>query len=77
MKQSTTMTVEVIDAGVLRLLRDLEQLSLIRLSPFKKPQGAQKLSQRFAGALHMSDERYAAFQTSMQKGRDEWKRPIS
>jgi hypothetical protein len=27
--------------------------------------------------LHMSDERYAAFQTSMQKGRDEWKRPIS
>jgi hypothetical protein len=73
MERTTTMTVEVIDTGVIRLLRDMEQMRLIRLTPFRKeaPQVRQKLSQRFAGALHLSDERYEAFQTALQQGRDE------
>jgi hypothetical protein len=78
MEQNTTMTIEVIDNGVLRLLRDMEQMRLIRLPPFRKmpSQGKQKLSRRFAGALHLSDESYEAFQTAIQKGRDEWEQPI-
>jgi hypothetical protein len=76
MKQTATVTVEVVDARALRLLRDMEQLRLIRLDPLTETQGKQKLSQRFAGALHLNDERYKAFQTSIRKGRDEWNRPI-
>jgi hypothetical protein len=79
MERNTTMTVEVIDTGVLRLLRDMERMRLIRLAPVRKeaPQFRQKLSQRFAGALHLNDEQYEAFQTALQKGRDEWEQPIS
>ncbi|GHV81184.1 hypothetical protein AGMMS49944_29750 [Spirochaetia bacterium] len=32
----------------------------------------KKLSERFAGALRLSDEAYNAFQNSLQEGRNEW-----
>jgi hypothetical protein len=71
-----TLTIDLIDSGALSLLRDMEHLNLIRVNPPEKtaaaPQGS--LSERFAGALHLSGEKYAAFQNALQKGRAEWKR---
>jgi hypothetical protein len=32
----------------------------------------KKLSERFAGALRLSDEAYNTFQDSLHKGRNEW-----
>jgi hypothetical protein len=69
-----TITVDLIDTGALKLLRDMERLNLIRVnSPEKttaEPQG--RLSRRFAGALHLSAEKYAAFQNALREGRSEW-----
>jgi hypothetical protein len=39
-----------------------------------EPEGS--LSERFAGALRLSDEKYAAFQNALQEGRSEWERDI-
>jgi hypothetical protein len=37
---------------------------------------AYRLSERFAGSLRVSDERYAEMQKSLREGRDEWNRNI-
>jgi hypothetical protein len=73
-----TLTIDLIDNGVLNLLQDMERLNLIRVNPSAKAPAAQggKLSARFAGALHLSDEGYAAYQNALQKGRTEWERDI-
>jgi hypothetical protein len=71
-----TLTVDLIDSGALSLLQDMERLNLIRVNPPEKtappPQGS--LSERFAGALRLSPEKYASFQTALQQGRAEWER---
>jgi hypothetical protein len=71
-----TLTIDLIDAGALKLLHDLESLNLIRVNPPDEDAAAPKgsLSTRFAGALHLSPEKYAAFQSALQEGRDEWER---
>jgi hypothetical protein len=71
-----TLTVDLINSDALKILRDMERLKLIRVNPPEKTAaGAQRsLSERFAGALHLSAETYAAFQTSLQEGRAEWER---
>ncbi|MDR2740231.1 MAG: hypothetical protein LBB68_10440 [Treponema sp.] len=71
-----TLTVDLIDSGALSLLRDMERLNLIRVTSPEKPAAAPKgsLSERFAGALHLSAEKYASFQTALQEGRAKWER---
>jgi hypothetical protein len=78
-----TLTIDLIDSGALNLLQDMERLNLIRVnSPEFSVQEASPppyppedgLSTRFAGALHLSAEKYAAFQSALQNGRDEWER---
>jgi hypothetical protein len=73
-----TLTVDLIDSAAIGLLRDMERRNLIRVNPAGKtaPVPAGSLSERFAGALHLSDERYAAFQTVLREGRAEWERDI-
>jgi hypothetical protein len=77
-----TLTVDLIDSGAISLLRDMERLNLIRVNPPERTAGALRLppkgslSERFAGALHLSAEKYAAFQTTLQEGRAEWERDI-
>jgi hypothetical protein len=77
-KMSMEITIDVIDKGALRLLRDMEFMKLIRLKTFsvKEQEKSQKLSQKFAGTLHLSDEQYEDFQTTLDKGRNEWERSI-
>jgi hypothetical protein len=66
-----TITIDLIDNGVLALLQDMEHLNLIRVNPpiEKSALTGDKLSERFAGALHLSDEKYEAFQNTLREGR--------
>ena len=70
------VTIEIIQKGALDLLSSMERLDLIRVkTPIKKALGEhEKLSERFAGALRLSDANYQAYQNTLQKGRDEWNR---
>jgi hypothetical protein len=70
------ITVDIIDKGALRLLHDMELLKLIRLKTpvAKEEQKDGRLSERFAGALHLSDEQYEEFQIALTQGRNEWER---
>jgi hypothetical protein len=76
MEKPMTLTIDLIDAGALKLLHDLEGLNLIRVNSPEGLAAAPKgsLSKRFAGALHLSAEKYAAFQSTLQEGRSEWER---
>jgi hypothetical protein len=69
-----TVSIDLIDSGALNLLWDMERLNLIRVNPPEKTTAAPKgrLSERFAGALHLSAETYAAFQNALDEGRSEW-----
>jgi hypothetical protein len=84
-----TLAVDLIDSGALNLLRDMERRNLIRVNspefavrespPSYMSEGGlstRRLSYRFAGALRLSSERHAAFQSALQDGRDEWDRDI-
>jgi hypothetical protein len=75
---SMTLTIDLLDSGALNLLRDMESLNLIRVNlPAKTGRLAEpKLSERFAGALHLSAETYTAFQNTLNEGRTEWERNI-
>ncbi|GHT45246.1 hypothetical protein AGMMS49965_22030 [Bacteroidia bacterium] len=56
----------------------MEFLKLIRfqMPVVKEKKQTLKLSQKFAGALRLSDEQYEDFQTALKTGRDEWERTI-
>jgi len=74
-----TVNIEVIHDRALNLLSQMEKLDLIR---FNAPAGSvsgwkgEKLSERFAGTLRLSDTAYETFQKTLQEGRDEWVRDI-
>ena len=77
------VTVEVIQDGALNLLSDMERLDLIRVAPtlpnaHEKNTGTleKKLSEQFAGTLHLSDDKYEEYQDILNKGRNEWARDI-
>lgn len=69
------VTVEVIQDKAFNLLSDMESLNLIRLNtPIKNViDSGEKLSDRFAGVLQLSDRRYNEFQNTLQEGRN-WNR---
>ena len=73
-----TVTVEVIQDRAINLLSDMEHLDLIRLNvPVKyATMPDKKLSERFAGALHLSSDKYEEYQNTLQEGRSEWIRDI-
>jgi hypothetical protein len=72
------VTVEVIRDGAFSLLSDMEGLDLIRINTTaKKPAvEGQKLSEQFAGALHLSNTGYETYQKDVREGRNEWTRGI-
>jgi len=67
-----TITVEVINDGALSLLSDMEGLDLIRINTPANNIAVErkKLSEQFAGALHLSDAGYEAYQNTLREGRD-------
>ena len=72
------ITVEVINDGALSLLSDMEGLDLIRINTPAKNTAVErkKLSEQFAGAMHLSDAGYEVYQNALREGRDEWTRDI-
>jgi hypothetical protein len=72
------INVEVIRDGAFSLLSDMECLNLIRINTPAKNSAEKpgKLSEQFAGALHLSDSLYEAYQNALREGRNEWTRDI-
>jgi FtsZ-binding cell division protein ZapB len=74
----TTMSIDILNNDALRLLQDMEYLRLIRMraETDESKTKRQSLSERYAGALHLSDEQYEEFQAALKKSRSEWERNI-
>ena len=70
-----TITIKINNDKALKLLEDLEALNLIQIIK-ESVSGGKKLSKKFAGSLHLSDEQYNEFQQYLNKSRDEWERNI-
>ncbi|MCL2380744.1 MAG: hypothetical protein FWC64_04010 [Treponema sp.] len=72
------VTVEVIDNKAFNLLSEMEHLDLIRLKiPIETAIApSEKLSDRFAGALKLTDSEYETYQDALKEGRNEWDRDI-
>ena len=70
-----TVTIEVIRDGAFTLLSDMEGLDLIRINaPVKiAANEKRKLSEQFAGTLHLSDAAYNTYQNALREGRNEWR----
>lgn len=67
-----TVLIEITNSKALRLLCELEGLHLIRFLKNKEAANGQKLSDRFAGKLNLSDKEYEDFQQYLQDVRNEW-----
>lgn len=67
------VTIDVINKGAINLLNSMEQMHLIRMRRTVTP---QKLSERFAGKLNLSNAEYNDFQTYLKNNRNEWERNI-
>ena len=67
------VTVEVIRDGAFNLLSNMERLDLIRINAPAENTAPEKgkLSERFAGALNLSDAEYEAYQNALREGRNE------
>ena len=67
------LTIDVIDKNAMHLLDSMEQMQLIKVhSQIPK----KKLSEIFAGKLHLSDKEYEDFQIYLKNSRKEWDRDI-
>jgi len=66
-------TVNVINADAMPLLNDMVKMQFIRMRPNT---AKQKLSEKFAGALHLSDKEYDDFHNYLKNSRNEWERNI-
>ena len=70
-----TVLLQINNDKAYKLLEDLEALHLVKVLK-KDNQPKPKLSERFAGALHLSDEEYNRFQNFLSESRNEWERDI-
>jgi len=72
------ITVEVIRDGAYNLLSEMERLDLIKINlPLQNNIISDgKLSNKFAGKLHLSDSAYSLYQKNLQESRSEWQRDI-
>ena len=70
--------VEVIQNKAFDLLSDMERLDLIRITTSTNSVDIHenKLSERFAGTLHLSKDRYEEYQNTLREGRNEWNKNI-
>jgi len=63
--------IDVVDKNAMSLLNSMEKMHLIRVQPDIVP---QKLSEKFAGKLRLSDAEYDDFQNYLKNSRNEWER---
>ena len=67
------ITIDVISKNAMTLLNSMEQMQLIRMH---RKVASQKLSEKFAGKLKLSDAEYNELQAYLKNSRDEWERNI-
>lgn len=70
-----TILLQINNNKAYKLIEDLEALNIVKVLK-KNSQTKEKLSSRFAGALHLSDEEYNNMQDSLTQSRNEWERDI-
>ena len=69
------MLIQLTNQKAIGLLHELEELNLIKVLE-EKIAPKQKLSERFAGSLNLTDKQYTDFQTYLTQSRNEWERDI-
>ena len=70
-----TVLLQINNDKAYKLIEDLEALNIVKVLQ-KSGQPKRKLSEKFAGALHLSDEEYQSLQNSLTQSRKEWERDI-
>jgi len=70
-----TVLLQINSDKAYKLIEDLEALQIVKVLK-KTAHSEGKLSERFAGALKLSDEEYNRFQESVIQSRNEWERGI-
>lgn len=73
-----TAIIEIKNDIAYDFLENMERMQIIRIVRKRPSQHRkkQKLSKRFAGALHLSDKQYEEMQGGLAKLREEWERNI-
>lgn len=70
-----TVLLQINSDKAYKFLEGLEALHIVKvLKKTAKPK--QKLSEKFAGSLNLTDEEYNNFQASVSQSRNEWERDI-
>lgn len=69
-----TLTIEIKDDKVLKLLQNLENMKILRILENKPQKAHQKLSERFAGSI--SKKTAEKLQKHINEIRNEWERDI-
>lgn len=70
-----TILLQVNNAKAYKLIEDLEALDIVKVLKKNIPT-EKKLSEKYAGSLHLSDEEYKNFQDSLTQNRQEWERDV-
>lgn len=68
-----TILLQINNEKAYKLIEGMEELDIVKVLK-KSKQREEKLSSRFAGALHLSGEEYNNFQDAITQGRNEWER---
>lgn len=59
-----------------KLIEDLEALNIVKVLKKSSAAGKSNLSQKFAGALKLTDKQYQDLQNQAKEIRNEWERNI-
>lgn len=70
-----TVLLQINNSKAYKLIEDLEALHIVKVLE-KSSKLKQKLSERFAGSLNLSEDEYNNFQNSIEQSRNEWERDI-
>lgn len=70
-----TVLLQINNEKAYKLIEDLEALDIITVLE-KKVGAKEKLSEKFAGSLNLSEKEYKEFQDAITQGRNEWERDI-
>jgi hypothetical protein len=70
-----TMLIQLTNKKAAGLLHEMEELHLIKVLKESVP-SKQKLSEKFAGSLNLTDKQYSDFQQYLTQTRNEWERDI-
>ena len=71
-----TLLLEIRNDKAYKLIENLEALNIVKVLKKSSKATKQNLSDRFAGALKLTDKQYQDFQNQGKEMRNEWERDI-